>query len=167
MNALPEKQAGPSPRCAQDIDRHIGARMLERRVMLGLTQQEMAELIGVTYQQAHNYEQGKNRITVGRLYMIAQALDVDVAFFFEGITSNTKVKSPQRLFIEFMRNVNSLPSRKQQEALCDLVRVVAGVVDEQPESPTLHTASNNRRLQTSGLELRAGAQPQSDHLKSC
>ena len=52
--------------------------------MLGLTQQQMAELIGVTYQQAHKYEKGINRVAAGRLYHIAQALGVDVSYFFEG-----------------------------------------------------------------------------------
>ena len=47
---------------AQDVDRYVGMRMRERRIMLGLTQQQMAELIGVTYQQAHKYEKGINRI---------------------------------------------------------------------------------------------------------
>jgi len=42
----------------QDIDRHVGARIRERRIMLGLTQQQLADLIGVTYQQAHKYERG-------------------------------------------------------------------------------------------------------------
>jgi transcriptional regulator with XRE-family HTH domain len=58
--------------------------MRERRVMLGLTQQQMAELIGVTYQQAHKYEKGINRVAAGRLYRIAQALGVEVGYFFEG-----------------------------------------------------------------------------------
>ena len=65
----------------QDIDRHVGARMRERRIMLGLTQQQMAELIGVTYQQAHKYEKGINRVAGGRLYAIAQALGVEVSYF--------------------------------------------------------------------------------------
>ena len=52
---------------AQDVDRHVGARLRERRIMLGLTQQQLAELIGVTYQQAHKYENGINRISAGRL----------------------------------------------------------------------------------------------------
>jgi DNA-binding XRE family transcriptional regulator len=53
----------PAPKVAgrsrpQDVDRRVGARMRERRIMLGLTQQQMADLIGVTYQQAHKYEKG-------------------------------------------------------------------------------------------------------------
>jgi DNA-binding XRE family transcriptional regulator len=51
----------------QDIDRHVGARVRERRIMLGLTQQQLADLIGVTYQQAHKYERGINRVSAGRL----------------------------------------------------------------------------------------------------
>jgi transcriptional regulator with XRE-family HTH domain len=69
----------------QDIDRYVGARIRARRIMLGLTQQQMAELVGVTYQQAHKYEKGINRVSAGRLYSIAQALRVEVSYFFEGL----------------------------------------------------------------------------------
>ena len=73
---------------SQDIDRHVGARVRDRRIFLGLTQQQMAELIGVTYQQAHKYEKGINRVPAGRLYNIAQALGVDVSYFFAGLRSD-------------------------------------------------------------------------------
>ena len=53
---------------ATDIDLHLGRRLRRRRRLLGLTQQQMAELIGVTYQQAHKYESGTNRIAAGRLF---------------------------------------------------------------------------------------------------
>ena len=49
-----------------NTDRHVGARMRERRVMLGLSQQQMADMIGVTYKQVHKYERGINRISAGR-----------------------------------------------------------------------------------------------------
>ena len=61
-----------------DADKYIGARLRARRLMLGLTQQETAELIGVTYQQQHKYEKGINRIAAGRLYDIARALGVEI-----------------------------------------------------------------------------------------
>jgi DNA-binding XRE family transcriptional regulator len=69
----------PAPKVAgrarpQDVDRYVGARIRERRIMLGLTQQQMAELIGVAYQDAHKYEKGINRVAAGRLYSIARAL---------------------------------------------------------------------------------------------
>src|SRR5262249_38611669 len=68
----------------QDIDRHVGNRVRERRIMLGLTQQQLADLIGVTYQQAHKYERAINRVSAGRLFEIAQVLSVPVSYFFDG-----------------------------------------------------------------------------------
>ena len=119
---------------AQDIDRYVGARMRERRIMLGLTQQQMAELIGVTYQQAHKYETGINRISAGRLYQIAQALGVEISYFFEDVEPERrgKVKAAelmpqQRMLLELARNFTSIGSRKHQDALCNLARVLANV----------------------------------------
>jgi transcriptional regulator with XRE-family HTH domain len=98
---------GPGRARAQDTDRHVGARMRERRIMLGLTQHQMAELIGVTYQQAHKYEKGINRVAAGRLYHIAQALGVEVGYFFEGLGRDNAFKATpqQRLLLELGRNV--------------------------------------------------------------
>src|SRR4051794_19057954 len=69
----------------QDIDRHVGRRIRERRLLLGLTQMQLADLIGVTYQQAHKYEAGVNRVSAGRLGTIANALGVEPGWFFEGV----------------------------------------------------------------------------------
>jgi transcriptional regulator with XRE-family HTH domain len=119
--------SGPGRSRAQDIDRHVGARMRERRIMLGLTQQQMAELIGVTYQQAHKYEKGINRVAAGRLYNIAQALGVDVSYFFEGLHSEKafKATTQQRMLLELARNFISIPIRKHQEAICSLARALS------------------------------------------
>ncbi|MBV9553720.1 MAG: helix-turn-helix transcriptional regulator, partial [Alphaproteobacteria bacterium] len=65
LKRQPVKRTGAR---TQDIDHHVGARVRERRIMLGFTQQQLADLIGVTYQQAHKYERGINRISAGRLY---------------------------------------------------------------------------------------------------
>ena len=118
----------PRPR-AQDIDRHIGARLRQRRVMNGLTQQGLADLIGVTYQQAHKYESGVNRIAAGRLYIIAQVLGVDVGYFFEGVeTALPRDPTPQqRVFLDLARNFRSIRRRKHQEAICLLTRILANV----------------------------------------
>jgi len=120
--------SGPGRSRAQDVDRHVGARMRERRIMLGLTQQQMAELIGVTYQQAHKYEKGINRIASGRLYNIAQALGVDVGYFFEGLHSSDnafKATPQQRMLLELARNFISIPTRKHQDAMCALARALS------------------------------------------
>jgi transcriptional regulator with XRE-family HTH domain len=125
-------KVGPGRSRAQDIDRYVGARMRERRIMLGLTQQQMAELIGVTYQQAHKYETGINRISAGRLYQIAQALGVDISYFFEDIDPDRRNKPKaadmmpqQRMLLELARNFASISNRKHQDALCNLARVLA------------------------------------------
>jgi transcriptional regulator with XRE-family HTH domain len=112
---------------AQDTDRHVGARMRERRTMLGLTQHQMAELIGVTYQQAHKYEKGINRVAAGRLYHLARALGVEVGYFFEGLGGNKAFKAtPQQpLLLELGRNFIAIPIRKHQEAICSLARALA------------------------------------------
>ena len=112
----------------QDLDRHVGVRMRERRIMLGLTQQQLADLIGVTYQQAHKYERGINRIAGGRLYTIAQALGVEVGFFFEGIGAPAGAGKPtahQRLLLELTRNFVAITDRRQQDAICSLARSLA------------------------------------------
>ena len=122
-----EKRAGRAR--AQDVDRHVGARMRERRIMLGLTQQQMAELIGVTYQQAHKYEKGINRVAAGRLYSIAQGLGVEVSYFFEGLqTADRLVPSPQqRMLLDLTRNYVNIPVRKHREAIVAVARALAEV----------------------------------------
>jgi transcriptional regulator with XRE-family HTH domain len=122
---LPEKRRGRAR--AQDVDRYVGARMRERRMMLGLTQQQMAELIGVTYQQAHKYEKGINRVSAGRLYSIAQALGADVSYFFEGLqTADRFVPSPQqRMLLELARNYLNIRVREHREAITALARALA------------------------------------------
>jgi transcriptional regulator with XRE-family HTH domain len=115
---------------AVDVDRYVSLRIRQRRIMLGLTQQQLAELIGVTYQQAHKYETGINRISAGRLYQIAQALGVDIAYFYEdvarGDTSGRKTEllPQQRMLLELARNFAAIPNRKHQEALCGLARAL-------------------------------------------
>jgi transcriptional regulator with XRE-family HTH domain len=111
----------------QDIDRHVGARVRERRIMLGLTQQQLADLIGVTYQQAHKYERGINRVSAGRLFEIAQMLRVPVSYFFDGLDIEAgRVGSPrERMCLELARNFSQIANEKHQEALSQLARALA------------------------------------------
>jgi transcriptional regulator with XRE-family HTH domain len=124
-----EKRTGRSR--AQDVDRYVGARMRQRRIMLGLTQHQMAELIGVTYQQAHKYEKGINRVAAGRLYRIAQALGVEVSYFYEGIgTADRFVPSPQqRMLLDLARNYLNIQVPEHQKAIVALTRALAGRED--------------------------------------
>src|SRR3712207_2153497 len=79
---------------AAAVDIHVGAKLRERRIALGLSQQALAELLGITYQQAHKYERGINRVTAGRLLQLGQALGVEVGYFFEGISGGAPVFRP-------------------------------------------------------------------------
>ena len=111
----------------QDIDRYVGARIRERRIMLGLTQQQLADLIGVTYQQAHKYERGINRVSAGRLFEVAQVLSVSVNYFFDGLDqeSGRSISARERMCLELARNFAQIPNERHQEALSQLARVLA------------------------------------------
>ena len=117
----------PSPR-ANNADRHVGARIRERRVMLGLSQQQLAVMIGVTYQQAHKYERGLNRISAGRLYDIAGVLSVPISWFFEGMQEDPaalEMSPRQRMCLELARNFAMIDNLKHQEALSQMARALA------------------------------------------
>src|SRR5260221_9915853 len=66
------------------IDKHVGSRVRMRRLMLDMSQTDVADALGLTFQQVQKYEKGKNRIGASRLQHISQILQVPVAFFFEG-----------------------------------------------------------------------------------
>jgi transcriptional regulator with XRE-family HTH domain len=110
------------------IDDFVGGRIRERRIMLGLTQQQLAEMIGVTYQQAHKYERGINRVSAGRLYEIARVLNAPITYFYEGLGEETPrpVAPHQRMLLEIARNFAEIQNEKHQEAVSQLARVLAG-----------------------------------------
>ena len=95
--------------------------------MLGLTQQQLADLIGVTYQQAHKYERGINRVSAGRLFEVAQVLSVPVNYFFDGLEQETEraISPRERMCLELARNFAQIPNERHQEALSQLARVLA------------------------------------------
>jgi transcriptional regulator with XRE-family HTH domain len=113
----------------QKIDGHVGKRIRERRVMLGLTQQQLAELIGVTYQQAHKYERGINPVSAGRLFEIGRVLNVAVEFFYEGLdAAPSNIVAPdnhrERMMLELARNFNEIQNQRHQEAFSQLARAL-------------------------------------------
>ncbi|SFK20480.1 helix-turn-helix domain-containing protein [Falsiroseomonas stagni] len=113
---------------ANAADRHVGARIRERRVMMGLSQQQLAKMIGVTYQQAHKYERGLNRISAGRLFEIGQVLGVPVSWFFDGLTvegPGQEASPRQRMCLELARNFALIDNEKYQEALSQMARALA------------------------------------------
>ncbi len=133
----PRPAAAKMGQRANAADRHVGARIRERRVMMGLSQQQLARMIGVTYQQAHKYERGLNRISAGRLFEIAQVLNVAVSWFFEGLTDEAEpneVSPRQRMCLELARNFALIDNEKHQEALSQMARALAAQsLAENPE----------------------------------
>jgi len=113
---------------ATETDRYVGGRIRERRIMLGLSQQQMAHMIGVTYQQTHKYERGINRISAGRLFEIARVLKVPVSYFFEGLGDRPEggtLTGRQRMCLELARNFARITNERHQEALSRLARTLA------------------------------------------
>ena len=65
------------------VDVHVGARLRQRRTLLGMSQEKLGEAVGLTFQQIQKYERGANRIGASRLYQLSNVLDVSVSYFFE------------------------------------------------------------------------------------
>jgi transcriptional regulator with XRE-family HTH domain len=75
---VPKKQANP-------IDAQVGNRVRLRRMLIGMSQEKLGELLGLTFQQVQKYEKGVNRIGAGRLFHVAQILGVPIQYFYEGV----------------------------------------------------------------------------------
>ncbi len=73
---MPKKQANP-------VDAHVGHRVRLRRMLIGMSQERLGELLGLTFQQVQKYEKGINRIGAGRLFEVAGILGVPISFFYE------------------------------------------------------------------------------------
>lgn len=78
-----QKVSKPNP-----VDIHVGGRIRLRRTLLGLSQEKLAQGLGLTFQQIQKYERGANRVGASRLYQLAQVLDVPVAFFFDDMPAS-------------------------------------------------------------------------------
>ena len=72
------------------VDLHVGQRLRQRRCLLGMTQQKLADAVGIKFQQIQKYESGANRISASRLWVIARALEVPVSHFFEGLSEEER-----------------------------------------------------------------------------
>ncbi len=73
------------------VDVHVGKRIRHRRWMIGMTQQQLADQVGIKFQQIQKYETGMNRVSASRLWDIADALNVPIAFFFNGLTEDAQM----------------------------------------------------------------------------
>jgi transcriptional regulator with XRE-family HTH domain len=95
---------------ANDIDLHLGKRLRRRRRLLGLTQQQLANAVGIRFQQIQKYECGANRISAARLWQLAEALEVAVAYFYDGLSESA---SPRIEPVAELRSNDGMMARKE------------------------------------------------------
>lgn len=105
------------------VDIHVGTRIRLQRRLLGMTQQDFATALGLTFQQVQKYERGLNRIAASRLYDMARILGVDLAFFFEDMQEDVSDKSPSRMAgIRDAQASEFKPDPMQRRETLELVR---------------------------------------------
>ena len=110
------------------VDKYIGDRIYSLRLAKGLSLQQLAEKITVSHQQLTKYEKGSNRISVGGLILIAQALESPVNYFFEDLDnkeSELTLTQHQRMCLEVSRNFMKISCLKHQEVVSVLVSVLS------------------------------------------
>lgn len=115
------------------VDVHVGKRIRHRRWMVGMTQQQLAERVGIKFQQIQKYETGMNRVSASRLWDISDALSVPVSFFFEGLEGEADRVADQALpddiladkeALELVRSYYAIPEN-QRRRLFELARVLS------------------------------------------
>ena len=115
------------------VDVHVGKRIRQRRWMNGTTQQQLAEAVGIKFQQIQKYETGMNRVSASRLWDIAHVLAVPVSFFFDGLDAEggetlqgdmpSDVLTDEEA-LELLRSYYAIPEN-QRRRLFDLARVLS------------------------------------------
>lgn len=129
----------------RSVDVHVGQRVRQRRWMLGVTQQQLADHVGIKFQQIQKYETGANRISSSRLWDIAHVLEVPVAYFFEGLEGHDRDAQETRgdvltdkEALDLVRAYYAIPE-PQRRRLFDLAQVLSDTQAEQPQSPPIVT----------------------------
>jgi transcriptional regulator with XRE-family HTH domain len=110
------------------IDARIGQKIYELRIARGLSRQELGDQIGVTHQQCQKYEKGTNRVSAGRLVLIAKVLDKSVDYFYRDIddqNSGQEKIGNQRLCMEVSRNFMKIKNSTYQDAISGLIKTLA------------------------------------------
>ena len=133
MDSLSPRNSALSRR----VDDYVGARIRLRRTLLGLTQEDLAAPLAISYQQVQKYETGTNRVSAGRLFELANVLDTEIAYFFDDLDPALAGKDLPHggrnlIAIDLVRNFLEIASEDQRTALANLVRTLRS--HEEPES---------------------------------
>ena len=117
---MPKKQANP-------IDAQVGNRVRIRRMLIGMSQERLGDLLGLTFQQVQKYERGANRLSASALWRAADAVDVPVSYFFDGLSQGHPVASDDQLDVIVLKLTQKIrrldPSVR--EKLSALIAVLA------------------------------------------
>lgn len=113
------------------VDVHVGKRIRHRRWMIGMTQQQLAEKVGIKFQQIQKYETGANRVSASRLWDIAKALEVPVSFCFEGLDNETATRPAiegdilaDKEALQLVRAYYAMPEAQRRQ-IFELARVLS------------------------------------------
>ena len=87
------KAGKADPRAVSDVDKQIGNRIRARRKEMGLSQESLADAVGVTFQQIQKYERGVNRVGASRLFDLSRVLDVPISFFFDDMPGDASAQT--------------------------------------------------------------------------
>jgi transcriptional regulator with XRE-family HTH domain len=119
-----------------DVDAHVGSRLRQRRMLLGISQEQLAEMLGLTFQQVQKYERGTNRISASRLFQLARALDTPITWFFDEMESERGAEKPEisaeesdpmsrRETLELVRVYSRIDDRKVRKKLYEMAKALA------------------------------------------
>ena len=132
MDKLVEIDRAPNP-----IDRHVGLRIRMRRKELGISQERLADSIGLTFQQVQKYERAANRVSASKLWEMARALNTSIAYFYEGLSETPEAPGsnlPRETVQDFLMTpeglelASSFPKiahGRVRRKILDLVRVMS------------------------------------------
>jgi transcriptional regulator with XRE-family HTH domain len=112
------------------VDVHVGKRIRQRRWLIGMTQQQLADAVGIKFQQIQKYETGMNRVSASRLWDVARTLEVPIGYFFEDLAGGAEGNSradeamASKEAMDLVRAFHSIPEA-QRRRLLDLARVLS------------------------------------------
>ncbi len=111
---------------AKRVDDHVGHQIRKRRNLLGMTQEELARTLKISYQQVQKYETGANRVSAGRLFEISRRLGVEVGYFFEAAAEATPMPQEHggksRSTVDLVRSFDEIASPSVRSAVVGLIR---------------------------------------------
>ncbi|MGD9538983.1 MAG: helix-turn-helix domain-containing protein [Alphaproteobacteria bacterium] len=109
------------------VDVHVGKRLRQRRTLLGMSQEKLGELLGLTFQQVQKYERGTNRIGSSRLFRLACILEVPVSYFFEGLQEDGTVAGGPTVMAAA---ASTEPNHMERRETLELVRAYYRIDDQ-------------------------------------